>query len=125
MEAFRYWTVDEANDALPQVEERLTLLREHVAVLGSDVGLAALGAAHAETGGGYPGRTIAESALIVSRIAREFEKTGIVVRDLERGLIDFPAVREGEVVYLCWLEGEPAVEHWHAPEAGFPGRRPL
>ena len=54
-----------------------------------------------------------------------FERLEIVVRDLDRGLIDFPTLRDGEEVYLCWLLDEPEVAHWHAIEAGFPGRRPL
>ena len=43
----------------------------------------------------------------------------------DRGLVDFPAVMDGEEVYLCWLLDEPAVDHWHSIEAGFAGRRPL
>ncbi len=53
------------------------------------------------------------------------EQLDIVVRDLERGLVDFPAVIDGREVYLCWLIDEPAVGHWHGVEAGFAGRRPL
>ena len=49
----------------------------------------------------------------------------VVVRDLERGLIDFPSLLGGEEIYLCWLLDEPEVGHWHAPESGFGGRRPL
>jgi len=49
----------------------------------------------------------------------------IVVRDLVRGLVDFPAVRDGEEIYLCWLVDEPQIEHWHALDAGFSGRRRL
>jgi hypothetical protein len=49
----------------------------------------------------------------------------IVLRDLDRGLVDFPALREGAEVYLCWQEGEEEIGFWHEPEAGFAGRRPL
>ena len=48
-----------------------------------------------------------------------------MVRDLERGLVDFPSLIDGREVYLCWLLDEPAVGHWHGVEAGFAGRRPL
>ena len=48
-----------------------------------------------------------------------------MVRDLERGLVDFPSVIDGREVYLCWLLDEPAVGHWHGVDAGFAGRRPL
>jgi hypothetical protein len=49
----------------------------------------------------------------------------IVLRDLERGLVDFPSMREGEEVYLCWEEGEAEIGYWHDLESGYGGRRPL
>ena len=55
----------------------------------------------------------------------QLEELDVVVRDLERGLIDFPSLLGGEEIYLCWLLDEPAVGHWHAPESGFGGRQPL
>ena len=42
-----------------------------------------------------------------------------------RGLLDFPSERDGEIVELCWLHGEPTVAHWHRIGEGFAGRRPL
>ena len=51
---------------------------------------------------------------------------GIVVRDVRSGLIDFPTVREGRIVHLCWRRGEPLrIEFWHEVDAGFAGRQPL
>ena len=44
---------------------------------------------------------------------------------METGLIDFPAERDGRVIYLCWKRGEPRVEHWHEVEDGFAGRQTL
>ena len=62
----------------------------------------------------------------LSRAAGELEAVDIVVRDFERGLVDFPALRDGEEVYLCWLvDEEQEIGFWHAPEAGFAGRRVL
>jgi hypothetical protein len=49
----------------------------------------------------------------------------VVLRDLDRGLVDFPALREGREVYLCWEEGEEDIGFWHEPEGGFDGRRPI
>jgi hypothetical protein len=49
----------------------------------------------------------------------------VIVRDLERGLVDFPGLREGREIYLCWEEGEPEVAHWHETDAGFSGRQDL
>jgi hypothetical protein len=53
------------------------------------------------------------------------EAMGVLIKDLETGLIDFPSERRGDVVFLCWRYGEPAVAHWHAIDAGFSGRQPL
>jgi hypothetical protein len=56
---------------------------------------------------------------------RAIEAMGVLVKDLETGLIDFPSERDGEVVFLCWRHGEPSVSHWHSVDAGLAGRRPL
>jgi len=55
----------------------------------------------------------------------ELEDFGVVIKDLDYGLIDFPAERYGEKVLLCWKYGEPEVSYWHKPMEGFNGRRPL
>ena len=49
----------------------------------------------------------------------------IQIKDLERGLVDFPALREGRTVLLCWLMGEPEVAFWHETTTGFDGRQPV
>ena len=50
---------------------------------------------------------------------------GIVIRSAAEGLVDFPSVRDGRTVYLCWLAGEPVITHWHELDTGFAGRQPL
>ena len=50
---------------------------------------------------------------------------GIILRSVERGLIDFPAMRDGRNVYLRWLAGENEIKHWHEVDVGFDGRQPL
>ncbi len=55
----------------------------------------------------------------------ELEDLGITVRDIDFGLIDFPAERYGEKVFLCWRYGEPEVAYWHKREEGFGGRKSL
>ena len=75
--------------------------------------------------GAWPGREHATAALEVALGFDQLEELDVVVRDLERGLIDFPSLLGGEEIYLCWLLDEPEVGHWHAPESGFGGRRPL
>jgi hypothetical protein len=65
-----------------------------------------------------------ESAEVVRCVA-QLERLGVVVKDLDRGLVDFPALRDGEEVLLCWQVGEDEVAFWHGLEEGFAGRKPL
>ena len=121
----RHWTVDEANQLRPivgAIVRRLRAAREVLARDGFDDEFALLAEAD---GGAWPGRERAAAAVEVTLGFEQLERLDIVVRDLDRGLIDFPAVLEGREVYLCWLLDEPSVTHWHAIEAGFAGRRPL
>ncbi len=60
----------------------------------------------------------------LNELVEEMQSTGCLVKDLEQGLIDFPALRKGEEVLLCWKLGEPEIAFWHRGDAGFPGRRP-
>ena len=61
----------------------------------------------------------------VAEAVTELEALGVLVKDLDLGLLDFPGLRDGEEVELCWQVGEDAVEHWHPLEAGFRGRKPI
>lgn len=76
-------------------------------------------------GGGSRGRQVGEAFVTLQGGVGEFEERGIVLRDLDRGLIDFPAIRDEREVYLCWIEGEPDIEYWHDLDAGYAGRQPL
>jgi hypothetical protein len=99
----RWWTVEEANAALARVAEAVERARV---------------AAIAPAGNGHAGA--------FERAISALEADGIVLRDPERGLVDFPArAPNGRGYWLCWLIDEPAVEWWHWPEDGFPGRTPL
>jgi hypothetical protein len=55
----------------------------------------------------------------------ELEDLGVTIRDIEAGLVDFPAERFGEKVFLCWRDGEPEIEYWHSANEGFTGRKQL
>jgi hypothetical protein len=121
----RHWTAPQANAMRGWVArhvERVRAARDRL-VSSSTYALTVEDAP--QSGGAYPGADDAGAALELVLVLQAFERLEIVVRDLDRGLIDFPALRGGEEVYLCWLLDEPEVAHWHAIEAGFPGRRPL
>jgi Uncharacterized conserved protein (DUF2203) len=121
----RHWTPAQANALLPIVGDTVRRLRDarrRLLERGFDTEVAELAEA---TGGGWPGKGWARESVAVALGFERLERLDIVVRDLERGLVDFPALIDGREVYLCWLLDEPAVGHWHGVEAGFAGRRPL
>ncbi len=61
----------------------------------------------------------------ITRKISELEDLGVEVKDLDFGLVDFPAEKYGESVMLCWRYGEPEVSYWHKPNEGYNGRKPL
>ena len=121
----RHYTVDQANAALEWVSERLEKLRAAREQLSDEEARSALGEAAPSNGGGAPGRVVSEAFLQLQRTLGELQAMEVVLRDLERGLVDFPAMRDGREVYLCWEAGESEIEFWHDIEAGYGGRQPL
>lgn len=61
----------------------------------------------------------------VKDVVAEIAATGVQVKDLDVGLLDFPCERDGDIVLMCWKLGEPCVAHWHGLEEGFAGRKPI
>jgi hypothetical protein len=129
----RHFTPEEANAALPAirplVEQMVDRRAAHLDALSRQEELEG----HIRgNGGGIPPATLAEAAAVVEEEARELAKAvdaiaahGVEVKDVDEGLIDFPALRRGETVLLCWKLGEDEIEYWHTIEDGFAGRRPL
>ena len=124
MEHRRHYTLAQANALRPWVAERVIRLRAARDLLRHCDGVE-LAAQASLSGGSWPGPAHARAATTLMLTLEELDRLDVVVRDADRGLVDFPALREGEEVYLCWLVGELEVTHWHALEAGFQGRRPL
>jgi hypothetical protein len=125
MEHGRHYSLEEASALLPRVGELLARMRSARERLGDAEARAALAAAGQGNGGGTPGRVVSEGFLELREAMLELQEREIVLRDLDRGLVDFPALRDDREVYLCWEEGETEIAFWHEPEAGFAGRRPL
>jgi len=69
--------------------------------------------------------TRAELLAEISAAIAQVQAMGIELKDPSTGLIDFPSLREGRVVYLCWRLGEPGISYWHDLDTGFAGRQPL
>jgi hypothetical protein len=121
----RHYTLEEANAALERVEELLEGLRSARERLGDREAREALSESAPANGGGAPGRTVSEGFLALRDALTELKEREIVLRDLDRGLVDFPSMRDGEEVYLCWQEGEEEIGYWHDPDTGFAGREPV
>jgi len=124
----KLFTIQEANALLPSVRIILAKIqRAHrkVAHYREDAKKAA---AAAEQGGGGIESGAAYAAVLTELTLRlsELETLGVQLKDFERGLVDFPSLRDGRVVLLCWQLGEgDELEWWHDVDAGFAGRTPL
>ena len=121
----RHYTLEEASELLPRVVALIERKRVARGRLGDREAREALSEAGPTNGGGSPGRTVSEGFLELRDSMMELRELEVVLRDLDRGLLDFPSLRDGREVYLCWQEGEDAIGFWHEPDAGFGGRRPL
>jgi hypothetical protein len=121
----RHYTVEQAEAARPWVAERVERIRDALGELRTPSAQAALDELDATVGGAWPTREVAGAVLSLLSAAEQLQAMDIVLRDPDRGLVDFPSIRDGEEIYLCWEAGEPRVAFWHEPDAGFAGRRPL
>jgi hypothetical protein len=132
--ADRTFTLDEAHTLLPILE---SLLKQaiHGKKLIEDVDAELQETAHRVflNGGTFLNvvhlaRRKAEREKAIRRIKdalAEIDATGVQVKDLDIGLLDFPCKVEGEILLLCWKLGEPAITHWHSTNEGFGGRKPI
>ena len=129
----RYFTTEEANAAL---EELRPLAEEMVGrrqvLVEAQERRASLGAQVVTNGGDLTPSDFAEAdeeleqaATELARVVERIQAGGVLIKDLDRGLLDFPALREGEEILLCWELGEEQVAFWHGVEEGFAGRKPL
>ncbi len=124
----KLFTIEEANALLPSVRailQKIQLSHRRVAAYRQSATLAAAGAE--QGGGGMEGG--GRYALVLTTFTEEMsqlEALGVQLKDFDRGLVDFPSLRDGRVVLLCWQLGEgDALEWWHDMETGFGGRTPL
>lgn len=130
----RYFTLQQAEQALPEVE---STIREAVALKSKYeqaeeewqkfshrvTMMGGMQVDHSRFGGQ---RNLRES--IAQRLKEAIEKIqdqGVLIKDLDIGLIDFPTLFHGEEVYLCWKLGEKGISFWHGVEEGFRGRKPI
>jgi hypothetical protein len=129
----RYFTVEEANDALDEVRPLTEELVEHRrALVELQERQSSLTARIAGNGGNVEPQELQdvqerldEEVAGIARCVARIHEVGALVKDLDDGLVDFPAMRDGEDILLCWRLGEDEIGFWHGLDEGFSGRKPL
>lgn len=124
----KIFTVAEANALLPTVRAILLKIQRCHRKIYSYADEVKLASDAGDQGGGglTDGVRYAELLMELTSLTGEIEALGVQIKDFDRGLIDFPSLRDGRVVLLCWQMGEgDEVEWWHDVDAGFAGRTPL
>jgi len=122
----RLFTLSEANHLIPQLNTRLTSVRQAKAVLTRTKEDIRKASARAEYGGGSTvGPLYISSLQQISTNLQAIQEMGVLVKDLEIGLCDFPHLRDGRVVFLCWKFGEQEIKWWHETSRGYKDRCPL
>ena len=122
----RLFTVEEANALLPRLRELLDELALHRdAVREKAPHLEPILQAASANGGGRTGSEYGVEAYKLYLAVARIRELGVLLKDLDMGLLDFPHERDGRVVFLCWHPPEERIEYWHEIEAGYPGRQPL
>ena len=124
----KIFTVQEANALLPEVRIITRKIQRAHRKLSHFREDAKKAAEAAEQGGGGMANGVAYAAVLTELTTQlaELEVLGVQLKDFERGLVDFPSLRDGRVVLLCWQLGEgDELEWWHDVDAGFAGRTPL
>jgi hypothetical protein len=124
----KIFTVQEANALLPDVRTIVGKIQRSHRQIARHRDDAKKAAEAAEQGGGGFADGVAYAAVLteLTHQLAELEALGVQLKDFERGLVDFPSLRDGRVVLLCWQLGEgDELEWWHDVDAGFAGRTPL
>jgi hypothetical protein len=122
----RFFTVEEARQLLPSLKElmgqvmvishRLEEYREVVQELADSA---------SSNTGGPEGTAYLDIVISLQSCLTQLQETGCVLRSLQDGLIDFPHLKQGREIYLCWKYGEEDIRFWHEVDEGFAGRTPL
>ncbi len=129
----RTFTLEDANELVPWLEERFEAMSPlRTELVRQQDELLSLLRRRRSNGHSSSEEEISETERVVSELTRRLQEAvaeitarGILVRDIGRGLVDFPSHRNGDIVYLCWQRGEPFIDWWHPTDTGFSGRQQL
>ena len=130
----RHFTLDEASQMLPWLETKFQELEPYRFEV--DRCRTRVAELLVKSRGNGHGGNLDEELHRLESMAQELQKSiedivgqitarGIIVRDLDKGLVDFPALRQGRTIHLCWIRGETDISFWHETDSGFAGRQPL
>jgi hypothetical protein len=122
----KYFTLDEANAVIPQLLQNVPKIQ----ALESDLrnkypDVQNAWEKHKYNGGSPQGTAYLGTALKLNRIMSDLESKGCIIKGIKEGLVDFPSLRDGREVYLCWRTPEKEIRFWHEIDAGFAGRQPI
>ena len=121
----KHYTLEEARALLPQVRQWLVQIEQlHHRVNQLDKRLGGR-LEQGEDIGGESVNTLAKTLAEFKEALQKFRSREIQIKDLDRGLIDFPSLREGKEILLCWEKDEDDIEFWHDLESGYAGRERL
>ena len=122
----RLFTVEEANGLLPKLKELLADVSVHRDAMREKAPhMEPILRAAGSNGGGRIGSEYGVEAYRLYLAIEAIREEGVLLKDLDTGLLDFPHERGGRVVFLCWHPPEEDIQFWHEIEAGYPGRQPL
>ena len=130
----RYFTLAEARAALPvvgrsireAVQAKAHYMEAEKAIQDLAQRILMMGGINVDTGAAEAWKAQYDSnAQILKTSMERIEDLGVLVKDLDIGLVDFPTLFRGEEVYLCWRMDEDDIDHWHGVNEGFKGRRPI
>lgn len=121
----QHYSLAEARELMPQINEwleELVQIRDELSRVDQAL------ESRLRTGADLGGSTVNDRTRSIARfqaVLNEFHNREIQLKDLDRGLVDFPHLRAGEEVFLCWEAGEDDISYWHELDSGFAGREPL
>ena len=120
----KYFSVEEANAFIPKLLIDIPRIQDLMKRLVNDFPDVRKAREKAQqNGGSLQGADYINCVLMINSLTEELESKGCVLKGIEHGLIDFPSLRDGKEVYLCWKNPEPRIEYWHDIQSGFAGRQ--
>lgn len=122
----KHFTLEEACALLPEVRAAFRQIEDLRVSLGIRVEeIQSLMEAAGGNGGGKKSGKYLSEILELNSVINKLTKQGILIKDINTGLVDFPHIRDGKEVFLCWRVGEETIEYWHDLDRGYAGRQKL